>query len=706
MEKLIIIKTLDQLKELELHLSELDEEEFIALDTETNGVNKDSRIIGLSLCWNIEIAYYVILAQWDKDLNELVWLDTSKYIHNLIKKLIGRKLVLQNAPFDCSMIRNNYKIDLMPSVHTDTLILGHVLNENRSNGLKERGVELYGEDARAEQALMKESVIANGGVLNKKHYELYKADADLIAHYGAKDAILTLKVFYNDVPLLYEEGLDQFFYEDESMPLLRNTTYDLNTIGLRVDPEKLKNLKATLEADCSEAEAFIKKETYEHVKEKYPATGKTNHFNFNSNNQLSWLLFEKLEQDFNLLTDVGKEVCKALEIPLPYSNKAKRHFIETVRNSQGIVWKEGYFDKKKQKEVKPKVVVEPYKYMACGRETLAKFSTKYKWVEKLLEHKKNSKLLSTYVLGIQDRMQYNIIRPSFMQHGTTSGRYSSKAPNFQNLPREDKRTKACIVARQGKVFVGADYSQLEPRVFASLSNDQRLIDCFKKGQDFYSVIGVSVFGKQGASLFKDDKDSFAKLYPNERQISKVIALAATYGANAYRLSALTKQSVEDTEAILQQYFKDFPSVKKMMEDAHTSVKKEGIVKNIFGRPRRMPLAMKIDRLYGNAENLPYEFKNLLNLAVNHRIQSTAASIMNRASIAFCARRNELCKKNAQWKEVSVVMQVHDELIVEAPEVLKQETIDLLKDSMENTVTLPNVALIAEPKAAYSLADLK
>ena len=707
MEKLVTIRTLTEMNDLMAYVERM-KDEFIAFDTETNGITKESRIIGFSICAELDLAYYVIFSEWSVEKQQLVWLETASKAKEFMQALVGKNLIMHNATFDCAMVLNNYQVNLIDSVHTDTMILGHVLNENRSNGLKERAVELFGDDSKAEQVAMKESVAKNGGTLKKGNYELYKADADLIAHYGAKDALLTLKIFNHDVPELFEQGLDQFFYEDESMPLLRGPTFEMNTTGLRIDPERLKNLKAQLEADCTEAMAYIQQEIYDYVKDKYPGTGKTNKFNIDSTQQLSWLLFEKLQNDFNLLTTQGKEVCKAMNLPLPYSASAKRNFIQACRDNLGMPWKPGYTNKKTGKEIKPKLITEAYKYMACGKETLLKLSQKYKWVARYLEYKKNLKLLNTYVIGIQDKMQYNIIRPNFLQHGTTSGRYSCKNPNFQNLPREDKRVKSCIVARKGKVFVGADYSQLEPRVFASLSGDERLIDCFKTGQDFYSVIGANVFGKPEASLYKNDEDSFAKLYPEERQISKTIALAATYGANANRLSALTKQSVDDTRMILEAYFNDFPSVKNMVLESHKMAKSNGCVSNLYGRPRRMPEAMNIDDFYGDAptETLPYEYRNLLNLSVNHRIQSSAASIMNRAAIAFCRKKHEKAVSDTRWSEVSVLMQVHDELVIEGPEALKDEMVNLLKEAMEQTVVLPRVALVAEPKIASDLASLK
>lgn len=705
MEKSIIVKTLAQLNELHEYIKKND---FFAYDTETDGVDKESHIIGFSLCCDVDLAYYVILYAWDvaqQKLVEVIPMDAAK---NIIEELRYKNLIMQNAPFDCSMTLNNFNIELMPNVIHDTMIGGHILNENRANGLKERGVELFGEDARKEQKAMKESVTKNGGVLSKKQYELYKADADLIAYYGAKDAILTLKVFFHDSELIYEQGLDNFFYQDESMPLLKGPTYDMNTAGLCVDPKKLMKLRMELEAECQEAKGFIYKEITPIVKQKYPGTGKTNVFNIGATQQRAWLLYDKLGNEFNTLTKGGRELCKALGLKMPYSFAAKREFIRVVTENKDRIWEEAKFNKKTKKMSRPKKVGDPWTYMACGKESLQKLAHKYKWVAKYLEYAKNLKLLNTYVEGIQSRMKYNVIRPSFLQHGTTSGRYSCKNPNFQNLPRDDKRVKSCIVARAGMVFVGADYSQLEPRCFASHSGDERLLACFNNKEDFYSVVGMEVFERYDCSLKKGDKDFFRDKYKQEGQQSKVIALAAPYGQTPAKLSPQLGVTMDRAAEIIDAYFEKWPKVKQMQLRAHEAAKKNGVVYNMFGRPRRIPKAMDIPKIYGKIRHseLPYEYRTLLNLAVNHEIQSTGASIMNRSAIAVWKKIKEYEKIDARWRLVKIVLQVHDELVLEGPAELAEDMVQILKNAMENTVSLPGVQLIAEPKIASNLADLK
>ena len=698
MENLIVIRTIKEAQKL---LALMVKHEYIAVDTETTGVSRDSQIIGFSVSWDINSGYYIVLKEWDG--TKLNILETESIAEDFFENLKPLNLIMHNAVFDCAMIFNNYNVQLIQSVHTDTMILGHLLNENRRNGLKELSVSIFADDSNAEQLIMKESIKANGGLITKTEYELYKADSELIARYGAKDTILTLKLFYHFVPILFKEGLDKFFYEEESMPLLRKTTYDLNTVGLRIDPNTLERLKGELEAEALEAKSFIYNEIDKFIKDKYPGTSKAKTFNIGSSQQLAWLLFVEMGEEYINLTDEGKVVCRFLGLKLPYTGPARRDFIHACTNAKGIAYAPSAYNPKTKKTSRPKIIGDVSKYLAANKATMQKLAHKIKWVEKLLLFQKNTKLLNTYVEGIKSRMSYNIIYPSFLQHGTTSGRYSSRNPNFQNLPRDDKRIKAAVVSRPNMSFVGADYSQLEPRVFASFSKDERLLASFKSGDDFYSVIGAHVFGKVNLSMKKEDKDSFTKKYPELRNIAKVVALSATYGTTAPKMATAIGKRIDEAQEVIDHYFENFPSVKQLMSNTHKEAMDNGYVKSLFGRPRRMPEAKNIKSSYGNTDHskLPYEVRNILNLAVNHTIQSTGASIVNRASILFYKLIDE-----AKIQEVHIVMQVHDEIIVECKDQDAPLVSELLKISMEQSVTLPGVDLIAEPKIGKTLAELK
>lgn len=693
MSKLIVIRTQDGVNEV---INSLADKDYVSFDIETTGIVKGSEVIGFSVCGDEDAAYYVVLKEWKN--NCLV--DVKVTTIELLRSLETKKLICHNGVFDCSMIEQNYGIRLIDSLHTDTMILAHLLNENRRVGLKELAKEYFGEDSADEQAIMKTSVIANGGKLTKDCYELYKGDSELIGKYGAQDALLTYKLFLELVPELYNQGLDDFFYNDESMPLLRGPTYELNTTGLKVDQTELTKLKKQLEAECMEAKDFIYSEINTHIKEIYPGTTKKNTFNIGASQQLAWLLFDVYQLEFGTLTDGGKMICKELGLRLPYTWKNKRDFIDIVKQRMGQTYKgEATVNGKK---IRAKKIKSPWAYIAVDKRTLGKLASKYKWIERLLEYQRKTKILNTYVEGIEEKVQYGIISPSFLQHGTSSGRYSSRSPNFQNLPRDDKRIKSCIVSRPGRTFVGADYSQLEPRVFAYFSGDGRLLEAFKGSDDFYSVIGMEVYDKSDCTPRKDGSpDAFGVKYKRLRDLSKVIALAATYGATAHQLAPTTGKSIEDTQQDIDNYFERFPGVADFMIKSHDIAKTEGQVENYFGRPRRMPEAKKINKLYGNTPHaeLPYDARNLLNLSVNHRVQSTGASIVNRAAIMAHRLYKEA---NLDCK---LVLQVHDSMVVECNEADAEAVSLILQHSMETAVELSGIKLEAIPKIGKNLSEV-
>lgn len=684
--ELIVIDSPQRVQDL---LKVIEKAEYVAYDVETTGLTKQDRIIGFSICVEPNKAYYVILERFDKEKQTLISTGCHETSLEVINMLIYKKLIMHNSVFDCIMTKAYFKVSLMPSIHTDTMILAHLLNENRRVGLKELGKSIFGEDSGNESKEMKESVLRNGGKLTKNQYEMWKCDSQIIGKYGAQDALLTYKLFLHLVPELYEQGLDKFFYDEESMPLLRGPTYDMNNTGLQVDSNKLLSLKKTLEAECEEAKAFIYREIQDKIKDKK--------FNIGAPQQLSWLLFGEYGLEFGTLTKSGKEVCKALGMRLPYSIGAKIVFIKECRLREGQQYTPDCIVNGKIR--KGKKYKAPWGYITADKKILQEYSSKYKWIARLLEYQQKMKLLSTYVEGIEERTRYGIIQPGFLQHGTSSGRYSSRSPNFQNLPRDDKRIKECIMARKGRTFVGADYSQLEPRVFASLSGDERLLQAFTKRLDFYSVVGREVYDKLECTPLKEGKGSFGETYPKLRQDAKTFTLASTYGASGFQLSSLMKKSSNDAQEDIDSYFEKFPAVREMMKESHKLAKEHGFVTSIFGRLRRIPEAKKLYSIYKNTpdESLPYEARKLLNLAVNHRIQSTAASIVNRAAIHAY---NSFLKAGIDCK---IILQVHDELVIECKEEDADNVALLLQNSMENTSELPNVKLEAKPWISKTLA---
>ncbi len=692
--QLNVIRTAEGVDALAIYLLD---KEFIAYDSETTGLLRTDQVVGVSFCASEDRADYIVLAEWDNNQGKLIDLGIKGHVEDLLNSIKHKSLIMHNAIFDASMAEAFFKISLIDSVHTDTLILAHLLDENRPKGLKPLARQYFGISSNKEAEEMKASVETNGGMITKDAFEMYKADSALLGKYGAQDAMLTYKLFYALVPELYESGLDKFFYEDESMPLLRGPTYELNTTGLKMDREAVITLKQTLEAECLEAHTYIYQEIDKYIKDKYPGTKKTNTFNIASGQQLAWLMFDKLELEFGTLTDGGKEICHAMGLRIPYGPPDKRNFIRQCQSSVGHVYQEEV--KTAGKTIRAKKIKEPWCYLKCDNKVLSKYALRYKWVERLLEYKQKQKILNTYVIGFQERTHYGIINPGFNQTGTVTGRYASTNPNFQNLPRKDKRVKECVIARPGKVFVGADQSQLEPRTFAYFSKDERLTATFMGTDDFYSVIGMEVFGKTDCTPHKEGSpDAFGVKYPELRHTSKEVALASTYGTTAFQLAPKIKKTQEETQAVINRYFERFPDVKKLQLESHAMAKEQGFVTNLFGRKRNLPDAMLIDKELTHGE-LEYAQRNLLNQAINFRIQSTGASIVNRGAIMFHKRKTELgidCK---------LVVQVHDSLVVECNEADAETVALILRDSMEYAVQLEGIAFESIPKIGRNLSEV-
>lgn len=748
-QKLITLRTRDEVLDL---AESLVDKQLITLDTETNGVHIGCQIIGASLCADSETAYYIITAVWDKEKQQLVVdKDVSEALQMLLATLSGKQLVLHNAIFDCRVIEDAYKLRLIDSVYADTMIMAHLVDEEGPKALKDLGTMYFGSSSTAEQADMKASVLANGGVWSDAkggNKDMYKADPELLAKYGAKDALLTFNLFYVLCEKLIDEDLTDFFFNAESMPLLRGPTYDLNTTGLRVDVVKLKKIELEMEHEIERLKLSLVDDIAPYIKDRP-------NFSITAPQQLSWLLFIKLNLPFRSLNDTGRALAKDLIGKLPYTDSERRKFIAAVTAERKKLehrladsepeYKQRISDLKTQlkavkklnktspdattelniKELGVKIKsaedylkrlnseinrLQPEKYIQADKAVLKDLAPRVDWIAKLLKLKSEEKLLGTYVKGIQSKLHYGIIHPRFNQTGTPSGRYSSSDPNFQNLPRDDKRVKSCIIARPGRVFVGADQDQLEARVFAALSGDDELIGAFKRGDDLYSVVGMKIFNKTDCVPKKEGSpEAFGIKYKALRNIAKQVCLASAYGTTAAKQAQVLRDEngksldINRCQKIIDDYFQLFPGVLKMMLDAHNEVKTKGLVRSIYGRPRRLPEGLIIGKRYPNIphKELKYEDRSILNLAMNFYCQSGAGSIINRAGIAFDQKAKEL---NIQFKQV---LNVHDEIVIECSEQDAPVVAVLLKDAMEKTCKLPNgVALIANPVIANNLADLK
>lgn len=281
-------------------------------------------------------------------------------------------------------------------------------------------------------------------------------------------------------------------------------------------------------------------------------------------------------------------------------------------------------------------------------------------IEKLLEYRKYQKLLSTYIVAIPKLVNKKTgrIHTSFNQTGTATGRLSSSEPNLQNLPIRDEEgeriRKTLKAQKDGYCILSADYSQIELRVLAHITKDPTLIDAFKNDKDVHALTAAAIFGV-------DLKD----VDQNMRRIGKTVNFALIYGSSAYGLSENLGISVEDAKNFINKYFDTYKKVKESQEESLKLAKQNGYVETIFGRKRFL-------------KNIKTSKSELRRIAINAPIQGSAADIMKLAMINLY---NELPK------EAKLILQVHDEVLIELPEKIANKVAKTVKDCMENAVKL-------------------
>ena len=305
-------------------------------------------------------------------------------------------------------------------------------------------------------------------------------------------------------------------------------------------------------------------------------------------------------------------------------------------------------------------------------------------IEQILEYRQLMKLNSTYVEGLKPYInsKTNRIHSFFHQTITATGRISSTEPNLQNIPTRfelGKRVRRVFKPEKGYVYVDADYSQIELRVLASISEDKHMIEAFKEGQDIH---------KQAASkVFKTPMNEVTK---EQRSNAKAVNFGIVYGISDFGLGEQLGISRKQAKKYIDEYLEEYSGIHQFMENTIESAKEKGYVETLFHRRRYIPeLTSKnyMVRQFGSRA------------AMNTPIQGTAADIMK---IAMIKVYNTMKEQNLEAK---IVLQVHDEMMIEAPENEVEKVKEILKTSMESAVSL-KVPLIAEISVASNWYDCK
>ncbi len=314
---------------------------------------------------------------------------------------------------------------------------------------------------------------------------------------------------------------------------------------------------------------------------------------------------------------------------------------------------------------------------------LAKLVDAHPVVARLLEYREMEKLRSTYVDGFLPLIGPDgRIHARFNQTAAATGRLSSEAPNLQNIPvrsEEGRTIRRAFVPHPGWRFIAADYSQIELRILAHMSEDDGLLDAFAGDADVHRATASRVFG-----VAPED------VTPEMRRRAKVINFGLLYGMEAYGLAQRLEISREEAREHMDAYFAQFPSVKAFMEGIVADARSTGYTTTLLGRRRYLPELMSTnfrDRQMGER------------MALNAPIQGSAADIIKKAMVELDGRLD------AALEPVAMLVQVHDELVFEAPEEVVPAAVEVIREVMEGVVPL-KVPLRVDVATGANWADCK
>ena len=320
---------------------------------------------------------------------------------------------------------------------------------------------------------------------------------------------------------------------------------------------------------------------------------------------------------------------------------------------------------------------------STNAEVLEKLRYEAPIVDKVLEYRQYAKLRSTYADGLLRAVSPDgRVRTSFQMTVTATGRLSSTEPNLQNIPTRTElgsEIRRLFIAGDGNVLVDADYSQIELRLLAHMAGDEAMQQAFLSGADFHTVTAAKVFHVPESEVTHQ-----------MRSRAKAVNFGIVYGMSAFSLSQDIHVTVAEAKDYMERYFATYPGVKQYMTDIVEKAKEQGYVETLYHRRRALPELKSsnfIQRSFGER------------VALNMPIQGTAADIMKLAMLWVYDR---LRRENLQAR---LIMQVHDELIVECPEAEQEAVEKLLRQEMEQVTALA-VPLTAEAHSGKNWLDAK
>lgn len=442
------------------------------------------------------------------------------------------------------------------------------------------------------------------GAKGKKQLTMRDVPVSKIAEYAAEDADITLRLKNFFAPELKKAGIESLFFDME-MPLIY-VLVEMEVTGVKLDTVALKQSSDELTAQLNRLE----KEIYELAGEK---------FNINSAKQVGEVLFDHLKIE----------------------EKAKKTKTGSYSTSEDI---------------------------------LEKMRSKHPVVGKLLEYRGLKKLLSTYIDALPELInpETGKVHTSYNQTVTATGRLSSTNPNLQNIPIRDELgreiRKAFIPENDDCIFFSADYSQIELRIMAHLSNDEHMIEAFRSGADIHAATAAKIYGIPVEEVTGD-----------MRRKAKTANFGIIYGISVFGLAERLTIPRGESKELIDGYFRTYPGVREYMDESIRIAKEKGYVETIYKRKRYLP-----DINSHNAVVRGYAERN----AINAPIQGSAADIIKVAMVRIF-RRFE-----AEGLRSRMILQVHDELNFNVYKDEQERVKQIVLEEMENVMPL-QVPLIAD-----------
>jgi DNA polymerase-1 len=325
---------------------------------------------------------------------------------------------------------------------------------------------------------------------------------------------------------------------------------------------------------------------------------------------------------------------------------------------------------------------------STAADVLELMKDKHPVVDLLLEYREISKLVSTYLdaLPRQVNPKTGRVHTSFNQTGSVTGRLASSDPNLQNIPTRTElghKVREGFVAEQGKVLLSVDYSQIELRIAAHMANDENMLAAFRAGQDIHATTAAAIYNVPLDEVTKD-----------QRRHAKAINFGLIYGMSAFGLTRTTELTLAEAENFVKAYFQKFPGVKSYLDNIRKVASEQGYVETMLGRKRYFPELKHAatQQLKARAERE----------AINSPIQGTAADIMKVAMLKLPGALKKTGLKS------QILLQVHDELLLECPENELEKTVQVTQEVMEGAyqLSIPLETDAAVGKNWGELHDLK